>query len=209
MRAMRGLITAIVLVALTSTASAQVAPAPEELTAIPGADGPAAQPERPRKPAEMRADQLDILFGRLHQPGVQATPVEERIWELWSASDSPTAEVLLQQGQRAIEAGAPAEAMSILNRLIGAYPDYAEAWNKRATLYYMMKRDDAALKDLGHVLDLEPRHFGALAGKGMIFEREKNYTAARAAYEEALAVNPNLDQVKDAIKELDRLEQGI
>ena len=59
------------------------------------------------------------------------------------------------------------------------------------------------------MLDLEPRHFGALAGKGVILERQKKYSAARDAYEEALAVNPTLEQVKDALKELDRLEQGI
>mgnify|MGYP001214800467 CR=1 FL=1 len=168
-----------------------------------------APPEKPKKPAEIRAEQLDILFAHLHRQGVASGPVEEKIWALWSASDSPTAEVLLQQATRAIEEGAPAEALSILDRLIGANPDFAEAWNKRATLYYMMKRDDAALKDLAHVLDLEPRHFGALAGKGMIFERQKKYSLAREAYEEALAVNPTLEQVKDALKELDRKEQGI
>ncbi|WP_421694223.1 tetratricopeptide repeat protein [Aestuariivirga sp.] len=203
---MRILMVIATLATLSSAALAEDAPAPGAAPSLPGQ---AATPEKPVKPAEARAEQLDILFGRLHQQGVQSGPVEERIWQLWSASDSPTAEVLLQQGQRAIEAGAPAEAMSILNRLIGAYPDYAEAWNKRATLYFMMKRYDAALKDIDQVLSLEPRHFGALAGKGMIFEREKKYSAARTAYEEALAVNPNLEQVKAAVKELDRLEQGI
>ena len=169
----------------------------------------AAPAEKPRKPAEVRAEQLDILFARLHKPGVESTPVEERIWSLWSASDSPTAEILLQQSARAVEDGAPAEALSILDRLIGAFPDYAEAWNKRATLYFLMKRDDQALKDLEKVLDLEPRHFGALAGRGMILERQKKYSAAREAFEDALAVNPTLEQVKAALKELDRMEQGI
>ena len=111
--------------------------------------------------------------------------------------------------KRAIEDGAPAEALSILNRLIGANPDFAEAWNKRATLYFMMKKYDDALSDIAKVLDLEPRHFGALAGKGMILERQKNFSAAREAYEDALAVNPTLEDVKAAIKEIDRVEQGI
>jgi tetratricopeptide (TPR) repeat protein len=166
-------------------------------------------PETARKPAELRADQLDTLFAHLHQPGIAPGPVEAKIWALWGASDSPTAEVLLTQAQRAINDGAPAEALSILNRVIATYPDFAEAWNKRATLYFMMKRYDQSLADIDKVLDLEPRHFGALAGKGLILERQKKYSQARTAYEDALAVNPNLEQVKDALKELDRVEQGI
>jgi len=165
--------------------------------------------EKPLKPAEKRAEQLDILFASLRRPGVSSETVERKIWALWAASDSPTAEVLLQQAARAIDDRAPAEALSILDRLVGAFPDYAEAWNKRATLYFMMKRYDQSLADIDKVLELEPRHFGALAGKGVILERQKKYTEARAAYEDALAVNPTLEQVKEALKALDRLEQAI
>jgi len=203
---MRGTALVIALLTLSLPALGQEAPAAQDAPALPGTPPVAAAV---KKPAELRAEQLDILFAHLHQPGIESRPVEQRIWELWSASDSPTAEVLLQQSQRAMEDGAPAESLSILNRLIGAYPDFAEAWNKRATLYYLMKRDDDALKDLAHVLDLEPRHFGALAGKGMILERQKKYGEAREALNEALAVNPTLDEVKAALKELDRIDRGI
>ncbi len=217
---MRGLTAFTLLLALSLPAFAQEdepsflpdeLPGLEELAPpLPEDQKPAElPPEKPRKPAELRAEQLDILFAHLRKPGVESEGIEQKIWSLWNASDSPTAEVLLQQATRAIAAGAPAEALSILDTLVGSFPTYAEAWNKRATLYYMMKRDDQALADIDHVLDLEPRHFGALAGKGMIYERQKKYTQARAAYEEALAVNPNLEQVKSALKELDRMEQGI
>ena len=202
---MRGLLAVVALIALTSGAAAEDAAEPVAPPPLPGE----VAEQKPKSPAEQRADQLDILFGHLHQKGVASDRVEERIWELWSASDSPTAEVLLTQSKRAIEDGAPAEALSILDRLIGANPDFAEAWNKRATLYFMMKKYDDALSDIAKVLDLEPRHFGALAGKGMILERQKKYSAAREAYEEALAVNPTLEQVEAALKELDRVEQGI
>jgi tetratricopeptide (TPR) repeat protein len=207
---MRCSLALFALLALTSGALAEDAPAPpaaEAPAAATAAEAPAAA--TPLKPAEQRAEQLDLLFAQLRKPGVRSDPVEERIWALWGASDSPTAEVLLGQATQAIEDRAPAEALSILNRLIGANPDFAEAWNKRATLYFMMKKDDAALADIAHVLDLEPRHFGALAGKGMILERQKKYAAAREAYEEALAVNPTLDDVKAALKDLDKVEQGI
>ena len=182
----------------------------EEAPPLPDAQAEASPPaEKPLKPAEKRAEQLDILFAHLRKPGISSEPVEQKIWALWAASDSPTAEVLLQQAARAIDGRAPAEALSILDRLVGAFPDYAEAWNKRATLYFMMKRDDQALQDIDKVLDLEPRHFGALAGRGVILQRQKKYSAAREAYERALAVNPTLEQVKDALKALDRLEMGI
>ena len=182
----------------------------EEAPPLPDAQAEASPPaEKPLKPAEKRAEQLDILVAHLRTPGIASEPVEQKIWALWAASDSPTAEVLLQQAARAIDGRAPAEALSILDRLVGAFPDYAEAWNKRATLYFMMKRDDQALQDIDKVLDLEPRHFGALAGRGVILQRQKKYSAAREAYERALAVNPTLEQVKDALKALDRLEMGI
>jgi tetratricopeptide (TPR) repeat protein len=216
---MRAILAASALIALSLPALAQDEPdflvddppalmeeAPPLPESAPQAEAPA---EKPLKPAERRAEQLDILFAHLRRPGVPSEPVEQKIWALWATSDSPTAEVLLEQAGRAIEGRAPAEALSILDRLVGAFPDYAEAWNKRATLYFMMKRYDQALKDIDRVLDLEPRHFGALAGRGVILERQKNYSAAREAFEQALAVNPTLEQVKDALKALDRLEQEI
>jgi tetratricopeptide (TPR) repeat protein len=184
----------------------------QEAPPLPGPADTAAAPApagKPLKPAEMRAEQLDILFAHLHRPNASGDVIEKKILDLWASSDSPTAEVLLRQAAVAINDGAPAEALSILDRLIGAHPGFAEAWNKRATLYFMMKKDDLALKDIDRVLDLEPRHFGALAGRGMILERQKKFAAARAAYKDALAVNPTLEQVKDALKELDRKEQNI
>lgn len=216
---MRGILVIMALIALSLPALAEdehdflqdfLPELTEEAPPLPAAQEDAAAPEeKPPKPAEVRAEQLDTLFAHLRRPGVASETVERKIWSLWAASDSPTAEVLLQQAGRAIEGRAPAEALSILDRLVGAHPDFAEAWNKRATLYFMMKRYDQALKDLEKVVDIEPRHFGALAGKGLILERQKKYSAAREAYEDALAVNPTLRQVRSALKELDRMEQGI
>ena len=162
-------------------------------------------------PAQKRADELDALFARLHQSDSDeaARALEKRIWALWTISDSPTAEALLQQATKAMNDGAPKESLSILNRLVGTYPNFPEAWNRRATLYYLMKRDTEALLDIQRVLDLEPRHFGALAGRGLIFQRQKKFTAARKAFEEALKLNPGLEAVKDAIKELERQERDI
>ena len=173
--------------------------------------GDTAAPVQHKSPAETRSDRLDALMARLHrEAGRQdAQATEHDIWELWMASDSPTAEILLQQATRAMNSGAPEPALAILNRLTGAYPDFAEAWNKRATLYFMMGNDEASLADIDKVLELEPRHFGALSGRGMIYQRQKNYSAALAAFNEALAINPNMASVKDAVEALEKIEQGI
>lgn len=180
---------------------------------VEGQDGTAVEvkPEPPRKPAEVRADTLDMLFARLYKSSDDgdAQSIEKKIWSIWMASDSPTAEVLLLQATKAMDDGAPKESLDILNRLIGSYPDFAEAWNKRATLYYLMKRDEDSLRDIDKVLELEPRHFGAIAGKGMILKRQKKYGAALEAFEEALAINPGMEAVKASVKELKKLEQGI
>lgn len=162
-------------------------------------------------PAQKRADELDALFARLYKSDSEqaARALEKRIWALWTVSDSPTAEALLQQATKAMNDGAPKESLSILNRLVGTYPFFAEAWNRRATLFYLMKRDTEALLDIQRVLDLEPRHFGALAGRGLIYQRQKKFSAAREAFEDALKLNPGLDAVKDAIKELERAERDI
>lgn len=164
-----------------------------------------------RPPAEIRADLLDRLFAKLHTASKpeDSRSTEQGIWELWMASDSPTAEVLLKQATRAMGDGANPQALAMLNRLIGAEPEYAEAWNKRATLYFAMGRYDESLKDIEHVLDLEPRHFGALAGRGMIRQRQKKYAEARAAFEEALSMNPGMEQIRAAVKALDKIERGI
>ena len=202
---MRGLaVIGLCVVVLGSPAVAK-----DDVQAEPGVSQPESLDQR--KPAEMRADQLDTLFARLYTSdgGDAAHAIEQKIWALWTTPDSPTAEALLQQATKAMNDGAPRESLSILNRLIGTYPDFAEAWNKRATLYYLMKRDDEALLDIQRVLDLEPRHFGALSGRGLIYQRQKKYSAAIEAFRAAIKINPGMDSVKDALKELEKLEQGI
>ena len=182
------------------------------LWAVPAlADTVAPQAAATVSPAQHRADQLDILFAKLHQAtdAAAAKTIEQNIWALWMVSDSPTAEVLLQQATKALDDGAWEPSLAILNRLIGAYPDYAEAWNKRATLYFAMGRYDESLADIVKVLDLEPRHFGALSGRGMIFEKRKDYAAAIDAFREALGIDPNLDGAKSAVEALEKIERPI
>jgi tetratricopeptide (TPR) repeat protein len=159
----------------------------------------------------MREETLDRLFASLHKASDEqaAKAAEEKIWELWLRSDSPTAEVLLGQAVVAMNAAENAASLEILDRIVAAYPSYAEAWNKRATLQFMLGNYDASLRDIDKVLDLEPRHFGALAGRGMIYQRQEKWGPALDAYREALKMNPNMPGVKNAIQELEKRERDI
>ena len=177
----------------------------------PGLAQDSAVPTEKLTAQETREVALDRLFASLHKTSDElvAKAVEEKIWELWSRFDSPTAEVLLGQAVVAMNAAENTASLEILDRIVASYPAYAEAWNKRATLQFVLGNYDASLKDIEKVLDLEPRHFGALAGRGMIYQSQENWTAALNAYREALSMNPSMTEIKNAIKELSKRERDI
>ena len=182
--------------------------------AVPGLARDGAETTIPLKnlsAQEIREESLDRLFASLRKAsGEQAAKAtEDKIWELWSRSDSATAEVLLGQAVVAMGAADNAASLEILDRIIAAYPTYAEAWNKRATLHFMIGNYNTSLSDIEKVLDLEPRHFGALAGRGMIYQRQGKWSEALSAFREALSMNPNMAGVKNAVQELSKREQDI
>ena len=151
-----------------------------------------------------RADQLDKLFGSLHQTSITQDPdkIVADIWAIWARNDSATAELLLRQSVAAMNAREYDAAEKMLIQLIETYPTYAEAWNKRATLYFMQGRMDASLIDIEHALELEPRHFGALGGKAMILRAQGKTLEALKVLKEELAINPHQAAVAQAIKDL-------
>jgi tetratricopeptide (TPR) repeat protein len=155
------------------------------------------------------AEQLDQLFGKLHQTSGDTKSIEQDIWNLWARNASPTAEVLLAQGTAAMNAGELDAAEQTLIQLVESYPDFAEGWNRRATLYFMEQRYDASLVDIEHVLALEPRHFGALAGKGMILRLQGKTIEALRTLHEALGMNPHMDSVAEAIKDIEKNDPNI
>lgn len=173
--------------------------------------GPRAPSVERKSPAEIRSDLLDSLFARLHKVDspAEAQVVEQAIWELWMKSDSPTAELLLTQAVKALGAGEEQASLSILDKLIAVNPEFAEAWNKRATVYFMIGRYSESLSDINHVLELEPRHFGALSGLGMIKQQQGDKKGALAAFRDALAVNPQLEGAKQAVEELAADQEDI
>jgi tetratricopeptide (TPR) repeat protein len=114
-----------------------------------------------------------------------------QIWKLWQQSGNPELDAALERAIL-IMGRAPALAMPVLDDIVARAPNWAEAWNKRATVLYLMGEHDRSVADIDRVLALEPRHFGALAGLGLIHIEKGQTREALAAFRRALAVNPFL-----------------
>lgn len=181
----------LVVACLAGAETAAQAPPPSP--AIPGDDAPA------------RAQRLDELFARLRAAKAEgeADEIVSRIWELWQQSgdgrlDAAMHQAILLMGQ------APAQALPILDDIVAKKPSWAEGWNKRATVLYLMGEYDRSLADIDRVLALEPRHFGALSGIGLIRFEKGETREALAAFRRALAVNPFLRERHGVIPALER-----
>jgi len=99
-------------------------------------------------------------------------------------------------------------AIKLLNAIVDFRNDYVEAWNRRATVYFMKKDFDSAIADIGEVLKREPRHFGALSGLGMIMQELGDEKAALTAFRRALEVHPKLEKIPDIVKKLTETVEG-
>jgi Tfp pilus assembly protein PilF len=147
---------------------------------------------------------LDPLFTELKAApdAVTAQQIEAKIWRIWSESGSATVDILLERAQAAEAAGDAQLARSFLDQAVQLMPDYAEAYNRRAVLAFDADDAASALADIEDTLKREPRHFGALAGLGMIYESLGHNRAAYEAYKAALAIDPFLEQAKQGVARL-------
>ena len=154
--------------------------------------------------SEQSAKLLDELYARLATAPDQATAdqIAQAIEQLWLHSGSPTADLLVARASVAAEAQNRGLAMKLLNAAVELQPDYAEAWNRRAYVYYLDNDYKRALGDLRRVLALEPRHYKALEGLGNLLLQLGEKKAALEAYESALKVNPNLPGARSSRDEL-------
>ncbi|MGH6718623.1 MAG: tetratricopeptide repeat protein [Alphaproteobacteria bacterium] len=165
-------------------------------------------------PAPAVADQsdtrLDALFDRLHQDIAQdeAAALEREIWTIWYHYDSPPIALLMIQGSQAMSTGDFDDALRAFTRVIELAPDFAEGWNRRATLYYLMGRYDDSIADVHATLKLEPRHFGALSGMGLIYAELEDEETAVVWFEKALAVNPHMAGVRYRVELIKRRLAG-
>lgn len=159
-----------------------------------------------RPPAAIAArDMLAGLFAALQAQAPPQAPdeIEDEIWAIWTSHEDPALEARMQRAISAIARRRFGEAETLLDGLVAAAPDWAEAWNKRATLYYLTRRDAEGIEDIRRSLELEPRHFGAICGFGQICLRHGETAAAASAFAAALQINPHLDSVRAILAELE------
>ena len=177
--------------------------------------GQAIEPMQPPKdlPHPQRGDRtrnLDFLFGALKAAPDEASAkqVENRIWALWLASGSDTANLLMSRVKSAIDSNDLDLAVQLLDTLIKLKPDYIEAWNRRATLHYMRKEYGQSMEDIRQVLIREPRHFGAMSGLGMILQEFGDEKHALDVFRRALEINPHLPKIDEMVKGLTEKVEG-
>jgi tetratricopeptide (TPR) repeat protein len=143
-------------------------------------------------PEAIRSQALDTLFERLRaaKSPEDAEHIAASIEHLWLKSHSDTANLLMQRATASVVAGQLPLALSLLDRLVVLEPDWAEAWNQRATARFLTGDTDGAMADIDRVIKLEPRHFGALAGMGMILQNAGLNKSALAIFNKVLAIYP-------------------
>ena len=142
--------------------------------------------------ADQNDPELVLLFKRLHDfPGrFETRRIESRIWEIWIEHERQDVNELMRQGIRAMRIRHYRNAFFFFDKIVNLVPEFAEGWNKRATVYYLLQNYDASLTDIERTLALEPRHFGAISGLGLVYMAQEKYVDALQAYEDVLKVHP-------------------
>lgn len=156
--------------------------------------------------ADQKDPRLAQLFTQLK--GAQSTEsghiVEGLIWTIWHESGKNSINIMLRQGISDMQSGRYPAALETFNAITELEPEFAEGWNKKATVLYLMGDLDGSVAGIQQTLSLEPRHFGAWSGLGLIYDALEQEEAALAAYEAALDVHPNLPTPKARVKELEQ-----
>ena len=159
--------------------------------------------------ANDRDVELNKLFLELKKniPSL-SSGIAQQIWTLWSTH--PTDQKLtsiLDEGSRLVQDQQLARAIDVFTEAIELDPTWAEAWNKRATVFYMVGEFKKSQEDIDKVLELEKRHFGALAGQGMVNIKLKNYDKAKRSYQKAQEIYPAMKSSKVMIEQIEELNK--
>jgi len=160
--------------------------------------------------ADQNAPELEGLFEQLKSSTdyQDAAAIEQAIWKIWTVRGVADVDKAMAFGIAAMNAGALRVSVQSFGRVIELAPDFAEGWNKRATVYYMMGRFDESVSDIQRTLTLEPRHFGALSGMGLIYDNLGKLLAAAKVWERALSIHPLMPGIRERVDEINREAKG-
>ena len=153
-----------------------------------------------------KREDLPLLLSHLYDEDdrIRST-AEAAVWRIWGRSGDAATDRLFNRGLEQMQEGQLRGAVDTFNRVIAMRPDFAEGWNKRATVYFLLGEDELSLKDCDEVLKRNPLHFGVLAGYGQIYLRKGELQRALDYFEQAIAINPNMGGVQasiDAVREI-------
>ena len=143
--------------------------------------------------ADQSDERLDALFDQLalSEDPSSIRNTENQIWQIWLEHPNGDLERLMEIGTQRMNSRRFPEALLIFSQITENFPRYAEGWNKRATLYYMLGSFEESIADIERTLELEPRHFGALSGLGLVYLQQDELGKARQAFEDLISVHPN------------------
>jgi tetratricopeptide (TPR) repeat protein len=200
---------ALVLAAALAAGAAQPAPPLTRAQALKALELPGASE---RLAASQRLGEIgrmvdvDRLLGRLNDadPQVRASAAAAT-WQIWSRSGDPAVDRLFARGLEQMQTSALTEALATFSTIVRLKPDFAEGWNKRATVYFLLGRNEESLKDCDQVFKRNRKHFGALAGAGQIHLQLGNPELALDFFRRAVDVNPNLEGPAEMIPILEQL----
>jgi tetratricopeptide (TPR) repeat protein len=197
----------LAVLAIASAANAQVLPDPH---ADPHEDLVRPPDELPNLPKGERNRNLDFLFGALKAApdDTSAKAVEDRIWAVWTGAGNETTNLLMSRAKKAADDKDYDLAIRMLSAIVEIQPDFMEAWNRRATVYFLKKDYVNSMADIAKVLTREPRHFAALSGLGLIMQDIGDDRHALEAYSKALEVYPRLKGMEEKVKNLKERVEG-
>ena len=154
-----------------------------------------------------RDKELNKLFIDLQVDNINsAYVIEQKIWKIWSTHPTDkNLTLILKKGSNLINVNKPRDAINVFTNLIDLDPLWAEAWNKRATVFYLIGEYQKSQDDINKVLKLEKRHFGALAGQGLVNIKLENYEKAIKSYEKAQQIYPSMQSPKIMIEKIEEL----
>jgi tetratricopeptide (TPR) repeat protein len=176
--------------------------------AAPAFAADAASPPPTEKPEatvpKTKAERLDELFASLKRERNEkaAERIASRIWEEWNRSDSAIVDLMMQWSQQAVEKKKFDVALDFLDQVVTLSPDYAEGWNRRATVHFMMHNYAKSMADIERTLEIEPRHFGALSGLAQIMKETERKELALDAYQRVLVIYPMLRNAQNEVATL-------